>query len=111
LNFVRQPLNTGIVNINAGVRIEQKQIHAVEFDSVHLGFRREVEHRIELDARLGAGAALADQPGPHGVVKLGEIAVRVLRAHKSCIRKLLQKLCRRLPGTQWQSNYSYFAGV
>jgi len=50
------------------VRIVEKQIDAVEFHAAHIGLGREVEHRVEIDERFRAGAALADEAGPHGVV-------------------------------------------
>ena len=41
------------------------------FDAVDLGRGRQVEHRVEIDRRLGSPVALADEAGPHGVVKCG----------------------------------------
>ena len=67
------------------MRIEQEEIHAVEPDTIDLGIGSQIEHRIQVNARFGAGAALADEPGPHGVVKFWEIAVTVLRAHNGSI--------------------------
>jgi hypothetical protein len=103
LDFAGKALNAVVVNINAGMRIEEKQIHAIEFDSVYLGFRGQVEHRIEINARFRARAALPYQTGPHGVMKLGKIAMRVLRVHKWCIPILPEKLCRSLSAMQRQS--------
>ena len=60
------------------VRIEEEQIDAVELHAVHLGGGGQIEHRVEIDRRLGVRAALADQAGPHGVVNRG---ILVLRAH------------------------------
>ena len=39
------------------------------FAPFDVGLRRQVEHRVEIDRRFGARTALADQAGPHGVVK------------------------------------------
>ena len=57
--------------IDADVRIEEEQIDAVELDAVDLGLGGEVEHRVEIDRRLGAGSAFADEPGPHRVMDGG----------------------------------------
>jgi hypothetical protein len=51
------------------VRVGQKEIDAIEARAVHLGGRGEIEHRLQVDRRLGI-APLADQPGPHRVVQL-----------------------------------------
>src|SRR4029079_16614177 len=65
--------------VDAGVRIAQEEIDTVEPRPVReLRLRRQVEHRVEIDRRLGAGPALADQSGPHGVV---ECWLRVSHLH------------------------------
>ena len=64
--------------VDADVRIEEKEIDAVELLSVDAGGGRALEHRVEVDRRLGVGTALADQPGPHRIVNRG---VLVLPAH------------------------------
>ena len=58
--------------VDADVRIEQKQIDAVEPLAIDLGRGREVEHRVELNRRLAA-LAFADDAGPGGVVKFGKV--------------------------------------
>ena len=68
---VGQLLQVVIRRIDADVRIEEEQIDAVELDAVHLRLRGVVEHRVEIDRRLGAGSALADEPGPHRVMDSG----------------------------------------
>ena len=55
--------------------IEEEDVDAVEFDAVDAGLGGQVEHGVEVDRRLGAGAALADEAGPHGVVKLGVVVL------------------------------------
>ena len=59
------------VAVDADVRIEQKQIDAVELDAVHRCVGGEIEHRVEIDRRLGV-RSLADQPRPHRVVEGGK---------------------------------------
>ena len=59
---------------------EQEQVEAVELDAVDLGRGGQVEHRVEVDRRLRL-LALADHPGPGGVVQLRE-GVRVAAAHR-----------------------------
>jgi hypothetical protein len=41
-----------------------------------------LEHGIEIDRRLRAGTAFADEAGPHGVMKFGKVAVTMFSAHK-----------------------------
>jgi hypothetical protein len=38
------------------VREREEKVDAFEAVAIHLGFRREVEHRVEADRRLGIGA-------------------------------------------------------
>ena len=66
-----------IARINVDMRIEKKNVHAVKFDAVHFGSGSQIEHRVEVDERFGPGAAFANQPRPHGVVKPGIIVVAV----------------------------------
>ena len=64
--------------VDVDVRIEQEQIDAVELDAVDFGRGRQVEHRVEIDRRLGI-RALADHSRPGGVVKFGKVfMVRVM---------------------------------
>ena len=69
-DLVGEPFQIVVGRVDADVRVEEKQIDAVELDAVHFGRRRHVEHRVEVDRRLGI-RALADQPGPHGVMDSG----------------------------------------
>src|SRR5690606_9968111 len=55
------------------VGVVEKQVHAVEPGAVHLRLRGEIQHRVEVDGRLGAGTALADETRPHRVVKLRKL--------------------------------------
>ena len=71
-NLFRQLFQLLVGRIDADVRIEQKQIDAVEPLAVDLGRGRQIEHRIELDRRLAA-LAFADDAGPRGVVKFGKV--------------------------------------
>ena len=64
-------LSAVVVHLDVDVRVEQEQVHAVELDAIHLGLGRQVEHRVEVNARFSAGAAFADEAGPHGVVEFG----------------------------------------
>ena len=68
---VGQLLQVVVRRIDADVRIEEEEIDAVELDAVHLRLRGVVEHRLEIDRRLGAGSALADETGPHRVMDSG----------------------------------------
>ena len=65
---VGQLLQVVIRRIDADVRIEEEEIDAVELDAVHFRLRGVVQHRLEIDGRLGAGSALADETGPHRVM-------------------------------------------
>jgi hypothetical protein len=58
------------------VRVEEEQVDAVELDAVHVGRRREAQHGVQIDWRLGVGA-FADQAGPGGVVEFG-VVIHVL---------------------------------
>ena len=58
-----------VSGLGIGVRQEQKIIDAVELLTVHLGGGGEVEHVLEADRGfLAFVVALADEPGPHGIV-------------------------------------------
>ena len=81
-HLVRQALQAVVVNVNADVRVEEKQVHALELDAIHFRPGGQLEHGIEVQARFGARAAFAHQAGPHGVVKFWIVAVTVLCAHK-----------------------------
>ena len=54
------------------MRGEEEEVDAVELDPVDLGCGGEVEHRVEVDRRLGT-VPLADHAGPRRVVQLGEV--------------------------------------
>ena len=51
------------LDIDADVRIEEEHIHAVELHAVDFGLGGQVEHRVEVDARFGAGLPLPTRPG------------------------------------------------
>ena len=68
---------------------EEEQVDAVELDSVDLGGGGQVEHRVEVDGRLGV-RPLADHTGPDGVVELRKL-VGMGIAHRSV---LLFEHCR-----------------
>ena len=72
-DLVGQRLQVVVGRVDARVRIEEKQIDAVEPHAIHFGGGGQVEHRVEIDGRLGARPALADQAGPHGVVQLRKL--------------------------------------
>ena len=80
-------LQAVVVDVNVDVRVEEEEVHAVELDAVHLGLGGQVQHGIEVDAGFGAGAAFADQAGPHGVVQFGK-GIRVLRVHKNLVLEI-----------------------
>ena len=86
-------LDAVVVNVYAGVRIEKEQVHPVEPDAIHLGPGGEIEHGVQVNARLGTGAALADQAGPHGIVKFWVVAPAVLRAHNVLGLESLTRPC------------------
>ena len=66
-------LDAVVVDVDVDVRVVEEEIHAIELHAVDLGLGGEVEHGVEVDARFGAGAALADEAGPHGVVKFRKV--------------------------------------
>jgi hypothetical protein len=51
------------------MRIEEEEIDASNRTPTLSG-GCQVEHRVEIDGRLGARPALANQTGPHGIVEL-----------------------------------------
>ena len=60
-------------DVDVGVWIVKEQVYAVELDAADFGFGGHVEHRVEIDKRLGAGAAFADETGPGSVVEFWEV--------------------------------------
>ena len=62
-------LSSSSRRVDVDVRGEQEQVDAVELDAVDLGRGGQVEHRVEVDGRLGLGLPLADHAGPGGVVQ------------------------------------------
>ena len=85
---IGKPLQRVAIGVDVDVRIEQKQIDAVEPDAVDVCGRRQVEHRVEIDRRLRVGP-LADEPRPHRVVKCGfrcVVVIRILCASALCVR-------------------------
>ena len=59
------------------MRRGEKQIDAFELHAVHFGRRREVEHRIKIDAGFGI-RTFADESGPHRIVQCGIFAAHWL---------------------------------
>jgi hypothetical protein len=53
--------------------IKQEQINPIESHAIDFGPGGQIEHRVEIDARLGPGTSFADQAGPHGIVKFRKI--------------------------------------
>ena len=49
---VHEPLQVVVARVDAHMRIEQKQVHAVELHAVDRRVRGEVQHRVEIDRRL-----------------------------------------------------------
>jgi hypothetical protein len=64
---------SSVGRIDVDVRFEQEDVDAIEPGAVDLGLGGQIEHGVEVDAGFGAGTAFADEAGPHGVVKLGEV--------------------------------------
>ena len=52
------------------MRIVGEQVNAIEFHAVHFRVGGEVEHGVEVNERLGTGAAFSDEARPYGVVDL-----------------------------------------
>lgn len=75
VHFVGEAENGVIVGINVKVRRTQVHVDAVEADAIDLGARGEVEHGVEVQNRLGARGAFADDAGPHGVVQFGMVVI------------------------------------
>jgi hypothetical protein len=73
MNFFRYTLAVIFLDIDAHMGIEEEDIDTIEPGPVHLCFGCQLEHRIQVDAWFGAGAAFADKAGPHRVVKFGKI--------------------------------------
>src|SRR5262249_52443056 len=61
-DLVHHPFELAIARVDADVGIEQKEIDAVKPDAVRRRVRREIQHGIEIDRRLGARASLAAGP-------------------------------------------------
>ena len=78
-HFVGEARQIVVAGIDADMRIEQKQVDAVESRAVRLGGGGEAQHGVEIDGRLGIGA-FAHQSGPHGVVDTRKV-VRTWHAH------------------------------
>ncbi len=66
--------------VDVDVRQIQEQVEAVELQAIDFGRRRQVEHRVEVDRRLVARAALADNARPRRIMEL-RIVVGVFDAH------------------------------
>ena len=69
---IGEPLDLVVARVDADVRIEQKQVDAVELHAVDRCVGGEIEHRVEVDRRLRVGP-FADQPRPHRVVEAGNV--------------------------------------
>ena len=82
-DLVSEPFQFILADVDIDVRVEKKNVHPVELDTVHFGLRCQIEHRVQIDERFGAGAAFADEAGPHGVVKPGIVVVAVITHGRS----------------------------
>ena len=78
------------------MRVEKENVHAVEPDAIHLGSGAQIEHGPEADKGFGAGAAFADETGPHGVVQLGIVVVAMIAHGMSCGFERLGLLCTQV---------------
>src|SRR5205823_5013128 len=54
--------------VDARMRIEQKEIDAFEPYAVDVGLGCQIEHRVQIDRRLGA-RPFSDEPRPHRVMQ------------------------------------------
>ena len=73
--MVGHALDLVLVAVDVEMRRHDEEVDAVELLPVDLGLGGQLEQRVERDDRLGAGRALADDPRPHGIVKLGVVVV------------------------------------
>ena len=80
-DLVGHGLEVVVADVDVDVRVVEEDVDAVELDAVDLGRGGQVEHRVQVDRRLGAGAPLADQAGPHRVVQFRE-RVGMAAAHR-----------------------------
>ncbi len=71
VDVVGHPPHGVEVAVDVEVRRGDEEVDAVELLAVDLGLGGELEQGVERDDRLAVGGALADDAGPHGVVKLG----------------------------------------
>lgn len=72
-DFVRHGADGVVSGIGIGVRVKEEEIDAVELLAVDLGSGCHLQHTVETDGRVVGARLFADEAGPHGVVKLGEI--------------------------------------
>ena len=72
-HLVGELLQVVVGRVDVDVRGEQEQVDAVELDAVDLGLGGQVEHRVEVDERLGAGRALPTTPGQAALWSLGKL--------------------------------------
>ena len=82
-HLLGEPREVVIARINANVRVEQEEVHAIELGSVGIvqfGRGSQPQHGVQADGRFGI-RPFAYQTGPHGVVDAGEIVVRIRGAH------------------------------
>ena len=74
LNQVGDLLQFVVAGVGVGVRQEKEVVNPVELLAVHLRGGGQFEHPFETDRWfLARFISFADQPGPHGVVKSGEL--------------------------------------
>ena len=59
-DLVSEPFQFILADVDVDVRVEKKNVHSVELDAVHFGLRCQIEHRVQIDERFGAGAAGPD---------------------------------------------------
>ncbi len=69
-DLVSESLNAIVTDVDVDVRIVGEQVNAIEFHAVHFRVGGEVEHGVEVNERLGTGAAFSDEARPYGVVDL-----------------------------------------
>ena len=68
-------------------------------DAVDRGLRRQIEHRVQIDRRFGARAALADETGPHRVVQRRPSVLRTI-VHRSLHSPFAQRFGVRVSGAE-----------
>jgi len=78
-DFLRETLHRVVAAVNVKMRRVEVQVDAVKPLAADIRRRRQAQHRVEVNERLGTGDAFADDARPGGVVQFWEV---VLRAHE-----------------------------